>query len=116
MGHREKKTTVMHLMYVLAWALLFIAGAVVWIFFIGSTYFEIMRGDVHRMEGDWSALNHMFYLLFTAPLLISVAIFWGWWIRMGQQANKIKLAVTTVLLFVYGGVYLAFLWDTYPQQ
>ncbi|MDN0084536.1 hypothetical protein QU487_17510 [Crenobacter sp. SG2305] len=104
-----------------AWAipflvLLFIYGVVEWIFFVGSTYFEIIReGTNYRpTEGDWTGLLHIYYLLLTSPLVIIIAVVLGRWIVMGQHSKAIKLMITLAIFLAYGGVHLSFLWWAHP--
>ena len=115
MEARENKTAA-STFSMLARSLLFMVGAIAWILFVGVTYFDVTQGESLKTEGDWSGLNHVFFLLLSSPFLVPAAFFWGWWIRAGRQNMKFKFAVTAIILFGYGGAYLVTLWNTYPPH
>ncbi|NWK80063.1 hypothetical protein [Aquitalea sp. LB_tupeE] len=88
--------------------------SIIWIFFIGITYFEYTRTPGPTTEGDWSALNHIFFLILTSPLLIMTLLPLSSWVINGAQKTSIKAISLIIVLLTYGGIYLVFLWKTYP--
>ncbi|WP_150105026.1 hypothetical protein [Pseudogulbenkiania ferrooxidans] len=114
MKHAKKTSAVKKTIQALLLTSALTITSIFWIFFIGITYFEYTRTPGPTTEGDWSALNHIYFLILTSPFLIMALLPLSVWAINGVQKTIIKLASITMMLIIYGGIYLAFLWKTYP--
>ncbi|AAQ61650.1 hypothetical protein ACEU07_15205 [Chromobacterium violaceum] len=103
-------------MLVVSFAGTFIIGAMFLIFSVGVIYFQYFHPFEQSAEGDWSALNHIFFLIFTSPFLIGTAFALSSWLIHGLQRKLLKLATTVLLFLSYGGLYFFILWHNYPPN
>lgn len=103
-------------MLVVSLAGTFIIGAMFLIFSVGITYFQCLHPFEKSAEGDWSALNHIFFLIFTSPFLIATAFALSSWLIHGSQRKLLKLATTALLFLSYSGLYFFILRHNYPPN
>ncbi|OWY37124.1 hypothetical protein CEK28_18340 [Xenophilus sp. AP218F] len=78
-----------------------------WVFHVGLWYYEYLHISTDDAEGDWSLLNHIFYMIFSSPLLIIISIFITYTLLEQRKWAAAKVVSVSV---IYSVAYFLFLW------